>query len=187
MDKNAPLFNLSSFIVIVTSPSLPTQVTAGAILHVPILIADSPPPDHRRLPRLRRCGPGLRQRSVRRGAVPAHLRHHGLSTAASAARNAMLAPAWLPIRNRGLQPGEPAAYEHTHRTAPASSSNVAGRRSSAAWVFIGLNALAARLKFNGPLEAAQLHGGCGAWGVIFTALFAGCSWVAAAAGCSGHT
>ncbi|EMS52137.1 Ammonium transporter 1 member 2 [Triticum urartu] len=27
-------------------------------------------------------------------------------------------------------------------------------------------------KFDDPLEAAQLHGGCGAWGVIFTALFA---------------
>uniref|UniRef100_J3LEV7 Ammonium transporter n=1 Tax=Oryza brachyantha TaxID=4533 RepID=J3LEV7_ORYBR len=41
-----------------------------------------------------------------------------------------------------------------------------------AWVLIGLNALSARLKFDDPLEAAQLHGGCGAWGVIFTALFA---------------
>ncbi|GJN27072.1 hypothetical protein PR202_gb15058 [Eleusine coracana subsp. coracana] len=41
-----------------------------------------------------------------------------------------------------------------------------------AWVLIGLNALAARLKFDDPLEAAQLHGGCGAWGVIFTGLFA---------------
>ncbi|KAI4965954.1 ammonium transporter 1 member 1 [Hordeum vulgare subsp. vulgare] len=41
-----------------------------------------------------------------------------------------------------------------------------------AWVLIGLNALAARLKYDDPLEAAQLHGGCGAWGIIFTALFA---------------
>nr|CAH67993.1 OSIGBa0157K09-H0214G12.4 [Oryza sativa] len=41
-----------------------------------------------------------------------------------------------------------------------------------AWVLIGLNALAARLKFDDPLEAAQLHGGCGAWGILFTALFA---------------
>jgi Amt family ammonium transporter len=41
-----------------------------------------------------------------------------------------------------------------------------------AWVLIGLNAVAARFKFDDPLEAAQLHGGCGAWGVIFTALFA---------------
>jgi len=41
-----------------------------------------------------------------------------------------------------------------------------------AWVLIGANALAARLKFDDPLEAAQLHGGCGAWGILFTALFA---------------
>jgi Amt family ammonium transporter len=41
-----------------------------------------------------------------------------------------------------------------------------------AWVLMGLNALAARLKYDDPLEAAQLHGGCGAWGIIFTALFA---------------
>ncbi|KAJ9154081.1 hypothetical protein P3X46_027455 [Hevea brasiliensis] len=42
----------------------------------------------------------------------------------------------------------------------------------AAWVLIGCNMLAEKLKFDDPLEAAQLHGGCGAWGVIFTALFA---------------
>eukprot|EP01018_Ginkgo_biloba_P033041 Gb_41196 [translate_table: standard] len=42
----------------------------------------------------------------------------------------------------------------------------------AAWVLIGLNILAAKLKFDDPLEAAQLHGGCGAWGVVFTGLFA---------------
>lgn len=41
-----------------------------------------------------------------------------------------------------------------------------------AWVLIGLNRLAARFRFDDPLEAAQLHGGCGAWGVVFTALFA---------------
>ncbi|XP_072958017.1 ammonium transporter 1 member 1 [Typha angustifolia] len=41
-----------------------------------------------------------------------------------------------------------------------------------AWVLIGLNVLAAKLKYDDPLEAAQLHGGCGAWGIIFTALFA---------------
>ncbi|KAJ4769934.1 Ammonium transporter [Rhynchospora pubera] len=41
-----------------------------------------------------------------------------------------------------------------------------------AWVLIGLNALAVRLGFDDPLEAAQLHGGCGAWGLIFTGLFA---------------
>ncbi|KAM7488406.1 hypothetical protein LguiB_025890 [Lonicera macranthoides] len=28
------------------------------------------------------------------------------------------------------------------------------------------------VKYDDPLEAAQLHGGCGAWGVIFTGLFA---------------
>ncbi|XP_006647528.2 ammonium transporter 1 member 3 [Oryza brachyantha] len=41
-----------------------------------------------------------------------------------------------------------------------------------AWVLIGCNKLAVMLKFDDPLEATQLHGGCGAWGVIFTALFA---------------
>lgn len=42
----------------------------------------------------------------------------------------------------------------------------------AALVLIGCNVLAEKVKFDDPLEAAQLHGGCGAWGVIFTALFA---------------
>ncbi|XP_061342593.1 uncharacterized protein LOC133288789 [Gastrolobium bilobum] len=42
----------------------------------------------------------------------------------------------------------------------------------AAWVLIGLNKLAAKLEYDDPLEAAQLHGGCGAWGVLFTGLFA---------------
>ncbi|KAK4797633.1 hypothetical protein SAY86_029959 [Trapa natans] len=42
----------------------------------------------------------------------------------------------------------------------------------AAWVLIGCNILAAKLKFDDPLEATQLHGGCGAWGLIFTGLFA---------------
>ncbi|KAF9599145.1 hypothetical protein IFM89_035424 [Coptis chinensis] len=42
----------------------------------------------------------------------------------------------------------------------------------AAWVLIGLNILALKLKFDDPLEATQLHGGCGAWGLIFTGLFA---------------
>jgi len=41
-----------------------------------------------------------------------------------------------------------------------------------AWVLIGLNRLAARLHFDDPLEAAQLHGGCGAWGLFFVGLFA---------------
>ena len=42
----------------------------------------------------------------------------------------------------------------------------------AAWVLIGFNKLAEKLKFDDPLEAAQLHGGCGAWGIISTGLFA---------------
>ncbi|XAR62710.1 hypothetical protein NMG60_11017567 [Bertholletia excelsa] len=42
----------------------------------------------------------------------------------------------------------------------------------AALVLIGCNKLAERVQFDDPLEAAQLHGGCGAWGVFFTGLFA---------------
>ncbi|XP_031250918.1 ammonium transporter 1 member 2-like [Pistacia vera] len=42
----------------------------------------------------------------------------------------------------------------------------------AAWVLIGCNKLAEKLKYDDPLEAAQLHGGCGSWGVLFTGLFA---------------
>ncbi|KAJ7978201.1 Ammonium transporter [Quillaja saponaria] len=42
----------------------------------------------------------------------------------------------------------------------------------AAWVLIGCNKLAVKLKYDDPLEAAQLHGGCGTWGVLFTGLFA---------------
>ncbi|KAA8550688.1 hypothetical protein F0562_002372 [Nyssa sinensis] len=42
----------------------------------------------------------------------------------------------------------------------------------AAWVLIGCNKLAEMFKYDDPLEAAQLHAGCGAWGIIFTALFA---------------
>lgn len=41
-----------------------------------------------------------------------------------------------------------------------------------AWVLIGLNRLAAMLHFDDPLEATQLHGGCGAWGLLFVGLFA---------------
>ncbi|CAH1420183.1 unnamed protein product [Lactuca virosa] len=42
----------------------------------------------------------------------------------------------------------------------------------AAWVLIGFNKLAEKLKYDDPLEAAQLHGGCGSWGLLFTGLFA---------------
>lgn len=42
----------------------------------------------------------------------------------------------------------------------------------AALVLLGFNKLAEKLRYDDPLEAAQLHGGCGAWGLIFTALFA---------------
>ncbi|KAJ0702401.1 putative ammonium transporter, ammonium/urea transporter [Helianthus annuus] len=42
----------------------------------------------------------------------------------------------------------------------------------AAWVLIGFNKLAEKCKYDDPLEAAQLHGGCGAWGLLFTGLFA---------------
>ncbi|KAG8372801.1 hypothetical protein BUALT_Bualt12G0104800 [Buddleja alternifolia] len=47
----------------------------------------------------------------------------------------------------------------------------------AALVLIGCNKLAEKVKFDDPLEAAQLHGGCGAWGVIFTGLFANKKYV----------
>ncbi|CAI9107527.1 OLC1v1006900C1 [Oldenlandia corymbosa var. corymbosa] len=42
----------------------------------------------------------------------------------------------------------------------------------AAWVLIGFNKLADKVGYDDPLEAAQLHAGCGAWGIIFTGLFA---------------
>ncbi|PRQ34832.1 putative ammonium/urea transporter [Rosa chinensis] len=35
-----------------------------------------------------------------------------------------------------------------------------------------LNILALKLQFDEPLEATQLHSGCGAWGLVFTGLFA---------------
>ncbi|KAJ7562477.1 hypothetical protein O6H91_03G070500 [Diphasiastrum complanatum] len=42
----------------------------------------------------------------------------------------------------------------------------------ASWVLISCNMLAERIHYDDPLEAAQLHGGCGTWGLIFTGLFA---------------
>lgn len=42
----------------------------------------------------------------------------------------------------------------------------------AAWDLIGCNNLAEKFKYDDPLEAAQLHGGCGSWGLVFTGLFA---------------
>ncbi|KAM6577173.1 hypothetical protein CsatB_029010 [Cannabis sativa] len=48
----------------------------------------------------------------------------------------------------------------------------------ASWVLIGFNKLAEKLRYDDPLEAAQLHGGCGAWGLIFTGLFATKEYVA---------
>ncbi|KAG2242349.1 hypothetical protein Bca52824_095807 [Brassica carinata] len=47
----------------------------------------------------------------------------------------------------------------------------------AAWVLMGFNKLADKLRYDDPLEAAQLHGGCGAWGIIFTGLFADKTYV----------
>ncbi|XP_061368580.1 ammonium transporter 1 member 4-like [Gastrolobium bilobum] len=47
----------------------------------------------------------------------------------------------------------------------------------AAWVLIGCNVLAEKFKYDDPLEAVQLHGGCGSWGIIFTALFANKQYV----------
>ncbi|KAF8394215.1 hypothetical protein HHK36_020422 [Tetracentron sinense] len=47
----------------------------------------------------------------------------------------------------------------------------------AAIVLISCNKLAEKMKYDDPLEAAQLHGGCGSWGIIFTALFANEAYV----------
>ena len=38
----------------------------------------------------------------------------------------------------------------------------------ASLVLIGCNKLIEKLKYDNPLEPAQLHGGCGAWVVLFT-------------------
>ncbi|XP_021722438.1 ammonium transporter 1 member 1-like [Chenopodium quinoa] len=42
----------------------------------------------------------------------------------------------------------------------------------AAMVLITCNILAEKFNYDDPLEALQLHGGCGTWGIIFTSLFA---------------
>ncbi|VVB10399.1 unnamed protein product [Arabis nemorensis] len=44
--------------------------------------------------------------------------------------------------------------------------------SVASWVTIGLDLLAKKIKYDDPLQAAEVHGGCGAWGLLFTGLFA---------------
>lgn len=56
-----------------------------------------------------------------------------------------------------------------------------------AWVLIGLNVLADKVRFDDPLQAAQLHGGCGAWGLIFVGLFADKNYVLQAYGRTGST
>ncbi|KAL0548080.1 hypothetical protein IC582_012521 [Cucumis melo] len=56
----------------------------------------------------------------------------------------------------------------------------------AAVVLISCNRIAEKVKYDDPLEAAQLHGGCGAWGVIFTALFATEEYVTEVYGGSGR-
>ncbi|ERN09780.1 hypothetical protein AMTRI_Chr08g201920 [Amborella trichopoda] len=55
----------------------------------------------------------------------------------------------------------------------------------AALVLICLNILALKFQYDDPLEAAQLHGGCGAWGVLFTGLFAKEEFVLQAYGSKG--
>ncbi|KAL2622276.1 hypothetical protein R1flu_002481 [Riccia fluitans] len=52
----------------------------------------------------------------------------------------------------------------------------------ASWVLMGFNYVALKVKYDDPLEAFQLHGGCGAWGVFFTGLFAREKYVAEAYG-----
>ncbi|GBG69612.1 hypothetical protein CBR_g4443 [Chara braunii] len=42
----------------------------------------------------------------------------------------------------------------------------------AAWTLIGMNALMQKLQYDDPLEAFQLHGGCGLLGVLFVGLLA---------------
>ncbi|GBG92042.1 hypothetical protein CBR_g54162 [Chara braunii] len=42
----------------------------------------------------------------------------------------------------------------------------------AAWTLIGMNRLAEKIKYDDPLEAFQLHGGCGLLGVLYVGLLA---------------
>ncbi|KAI3526466.1 hypothetical protein L1887_05720 [Cichorium endivia] len=42
----------------------------------------------------------------------------------------------------------------------------------ASCVLTGFNKLAKNMKYDDPPKAAQLHGSCGAWGIIFTRLLA---------------
>ncbi|MQL93210.1 hypothetical protein Taro_025850, partial [Colocasia esculenta] len=44
--------------------------------------------------------------------------------------------------------------------------------SSRRELLLGLNEAALRMRYDDPLEAAQLHGCCGTWGLLFTGLFA---------------
>ncbi|KAG6554079.1 hypothetical protein Mapa_003994 [Marchantia paleacea] len=52
----------------------------------------------------------------------------------------------------------------------------------AAWVLMGFNYMGDVFKYDDPLQAAQLHGGCGAWGLLFTGLFANEKYVLQAYG-----
>ncbi|CAA6666483.1 unnamed protein product [Spirodela intermedia] len=70
-----------------------------------------------------------------------------------------------------------ASLGHWNRRSPAGCSVVEPWAAIvcgvvAACVLIGCNKLAEKYKYDDPLEAAQLHGGCGTWGLIFTGLFA---------------
>ncbi|KAL9347322.1 hypothetical protein Peur_058688 [Populus x canadensis] len=41
-----------------------------------------------------------------------------------------------------------------------------------AWILISLDKLAEKFQYDDPMDGAQLYRGCGAWGIIFIALFA---------------
>ncbi|XP_010467254.1 PREDICTED: ammonium transporter 1 member 2-like [Camelina sativa] len=42
----------------------------------------------------------------------------------------------------------------------------------ASWILISLDLLANKFHFDDPLQASQVHGGCGTWGLPFTGIFA---------------